>query len=276
MAATAKKPLKGILKNSQAALPPSGRHDDSATEIALRHAAIIQDRKGFEAAITDAIIRLTELPVARDPPYSSSNPAPSDVAEFKSLVRMFRLTDYDDLIEERNTCDLCGYTLCSNRRKKFEGNGTWKLINVGKANFGIVPKKELENWCSQQCARRALYIKVQLSETAAWERSGIPDIEIDLLEDERQEDRAADTTPEAQLARDLAKLKLDDERKQARDAADLALERGNGRKGGRQPQVEIDIVENTAPAPPTEPTLPGGSEDRDVHMVLEGHRTKFQ
>jgi len=270
--AAPKKPLKGILKKPAASrsAPPSELEGD-AREIALKHAAIIQDRKDFEAAITESIIRLTELPILRDPPYSSSNPAPSDTAEFKSLVRIFQPTDYDDLIEERNTCGLCGYSLCGNPRKTFAGNGTWKLLNVGRKDFSIVQKKEIEKWCSQDCARRALYIKVQLNETAAWERAGIPDIEIDLLEEQ-----PAEITPESQLARELGKLKLQEERKVAQESAALALERGDTGEAPKRSLVDIDIVENRAPMPPVAPTLESTKASEDAtHLMLEGYQSKF-
>ncbi|TPX12027.1 uncharacterized protein E0L32_007330 [Thyridium curvatum] len=270
-----KRPLRGILKTPQpeeaaasAAPPPPPRSEEETRQIALKHANIIQERKELENTILESILRLTDLPVARDPAHSSASPAARDVEEFKRLVRVFQPTDYDDLIEERNTCGLCGYTLCPKPRKQFPGNGTWKLVNAGTKDFNIVQKKELEKWCSQECARRALYIKVQLNETAAWERVGIPDINIDLLDEEPQE-----ASEEDQLTRQVARLKLEEDRKTSQQSATLALERGDPSTKRTVDPFDIEIREKTVTSQPSEPKLQG--DDDDSHTLMEGHRPKF-
>jgi len=266
-----KPPLKGILKQPKTSTPPPPtRATSEAEQIALRHAAIIQDRKDLESTVLESIVRLTDLPRTRDAPHSSSNPAPSDIAEFKTLVRLFQPSDYDDLIEERNTCGLCGYCLCGSPRRAFEGAGAWKLVNTGRKDFNIVQKKELEKWCSEECARRALYIKVQLNETAAWERAGIPNIGIELLGEDCRE-----ITPARQLARELEKLRLSEEWGLAEGLAALALERGDVQTPKRG-LVDVDLVENIVTRPPAEPRRQSDDTSGEAsHMHLEGHRTKF-
>ncbi|EEY22143.1 DUF408 domain-containing protein [Verticillium alfalfae VaMs.102] len=177
------KPLKGILK--QALHGPDGPAEATfrkkdPKELALQHARILQQRKDLEAQILDSLILLSEYPATQGR-HPASDPAPSDVTGFKTHVRLFQPGDFEDLIEERNANKLCGYTLCARPKPQSSRGGPWKLMNVGSKDFGIVDRKEMERWCSQDCKRRALYVKVQLSETAAWERAGIPDIEIELM-----------------------------------------------------------------------------------------------
>jgi hypothetical protein len=127
-----------------------------------------------------------------------------------------------------------------------------------------VRRKDYEMWCSQQCARRALYVKVQLNETAAWERAGIPDIEIDLLDEKKPEATEADA-----VAAKMEKLKLEDQRQAARDSAALALERGD-----RDPQpnkVKVTLREKKT-STPTVPQPTDGEEDD--HLVVEGYKSK--
>lgn len=312
MASDAERPLKGILKKGgggpkNAAVGTVATHsrrqrtEEDNAEIAGKHAAILQQRRDLEAAIFLDIDRLSAFPLERTPPHTAARPAPSDAAAFRQLVRTFQPGDYDDLIEERNTCGLCGYALCANPRKTYAGRGAWKLVHAG-----IAPKGELERWCSSACARRALYIKVQLNETAAWERVGIPDITVELLEEDGGGDgdgdnnnnnssgtapSAALTTPEAQLAQDLARLKLHEERRLAKSQAALALERGDtsaalsatdpelaAAQSRVQPTVapvHVNIFEKPITSAPTEPSLAAGSSSDDAHMLLEGHRIRF-
>ncbi|KAL1889301.1 hypothetical protein Sste5346_008956 [Sporothrix stenoceras] len=288
------------------------RSEQENAEIAKKHAAIIQQRRELESAIFLSIETLTDLPLVKGLEYSAATPAPEDVEKFTSLVRIFQPGDYDDLIEERNTCGHCGYVLCPKPRQTYAGGGTWKLVNAGRKDFGIVAKKELEKWCSQQCARRALYIKVQLNETAAWERVGIPDIQIELMdEDTDKGKKKAEAGPEekeaandAQLAQDLARLKLGEERRLAQNANALAMERGDaGRAGaaaalmdldesndGQPPRtvppmptalVDVNIVEKKVIMAPTAPTLETEEESGNAgadtsHMVVEGHKIRFK
>ena len=311
MATEEQEPLKGILKKSKpspatsTSAPPSSssaivstnppptdtgraplpRSQEEIERIALHHANLIQQRKDVEAHITDSIVELTELPRARTPSggvYPASDPQPPDVADFTRLIRLFQPSDYDDLIAERNACGRCGYALCPLPRRTYSGAGTFKLVNVGRDDFDIVRREELERWCSRACARRALYVKVQLSETAAWERAGVPDLTIDLLDEgdqggrgKRAEGAARDADPvDGQLARHVGRLKLE-EHKASRDAAVLALERGDAKRlAGREP-VEVNVREKTAIMAPEEPRISGATGGADDHLMLEGHRVNI-
>ncbi|KAM0562415.1 hypothetical protein ACHAPJ_002105 [Fusarium lateritium] len=260
MASTSKQPPKGILKK-----PKSIKERDvDPREIAIEHAKIIQHRKDLEAEILDSLVLLSEYPLVREPPHNASNPAPSDIAEFKALVRLFQPSDYDDLIIERNVNELCGYSLCARPRRQTGPGGEWKIASNGD----IVKREDLEKWCSKQCARRALYVKVQLNETAAWERAGIPDIEIDLLDEDRSKETEVD-----RATRELGKLKLEEQRQAARDTAALALERGDPSRG-KDKKMNITLKEKDAKAPSTTSDKPEVYDDE--HLLVEGYKTKLK
>jgi hypothetical protein len=132
-----------------------------------------------------------------------------------------------------------------------------------------VKRKELEKWCSQQCARRALFVKVQLNETAAWERAGIPDIQIDLLDEDKSAETEADRT-----ARKLGELKLEDQRQAARDSAALAMERGDNRIGSSLDKVKVTLKEKDVKAP-SEMVPPAGADNSEDHLLIDGFKAKL-
>ncbi|RYO79426.1 hypothetical protein DL762_008170 [Monosporascus cannonballus] len=335
---TKKAPPKGILKKPTVAAPPSPSPSLSASasasaspspqqkpdprEIAIQHAKIIHDRRALEDTITDSIILLAKLPATK-PPSSPSQPTQTttttastsasasassandyseqDAELFRSHVRLFQPSDYDALIEERNALGSCGYGLCGRPRTRLgPGSGGYKLLNWGRRDFAIVPRAEAERWCSRRCARRAMYVKVQLSETAAWERAGIETIRIELLEEqeaeqerqqqqqqqqqqrqrqrqrqrevpekEKGEDEAAAAA--AQVARD----ETDRRQKAAKDAMDLALERGDtDKKIAAKRRINVTIREKRVVAEVREPSLATGGGG-DGHLVLDGYKTKF-
>jgi RNA polymerase II-associated protein 2 len=254
---TSKAP-KSILKTPSR---PGGLAADKAAaakarEIATTHATIIHQQRELADQISDTIIELSKYPLVRERPYSSTNPAPSDVAAFRSGVRLFQPGDYDDLIEERNAEGLCGYTLCPKSRMRVAG-GEWKIIGSN-----ILPKKEVEKWCSQACAKRAMYVKVQLNETAAWERAGVGSIEIDLYEE-----------PEQKLVKDMSKLHFHTQKDAARIARDLALERGDISGENARPSVPVSVMEKTTVHAAEEPTF-GSYSGNDGHLMLEGYKVK--
>ncbi|KAF5626882.1 RNA polymerase II subunit B1 CTD phosphatase RPAP2 [Fusarium sp. NRRL 25303] len=260
MASTSKQPPKGILKKPKSI---KERNADPR-EIAIEHAKIIQHRKDLEAEILDSLVLLSEYPLVREQPYNASNPSPSDIANFKAHVRLFQPSDYDDLVIERNVNELCGYTLCSRPRRNTGPGGQWKI-----SNGNIMKREDLEKWCSNQCARRALYVKVQLNETAAWERAGIPDIEIDLLDEDKSKETEVD-----RAARELGQLKLEEQRQAARDDAVLALERGEpDASQSKSKKMNITLKENDPKAPSAAPDKPEVYDDE--HLLVEGYRTKL-
>ena len=253
-------PLKGILKNAIHGEESSKRRP-SARDLAIHHARLLQQRKELELDILNSIEVLSFYPQQRSPEYSSSQPAAADIADFKSHVRLFQPGDYEDLVEERNANKLCGYALCPNPKPDASPGGAWKLMNVGRSNFQIVDRKESERWCSEICKKRALYVKIQLSETAAWERIGMPDIAIELYEEDKIR-----PDPVAQRA---AQEKRSEDRKTAEDAAALALERGDvGDASARL--MTLTIREKEVKPPTLEPVVATPDDDDDTGMI-EGY-----
>ncbi|KAK3192150.1 hypothetical protein K4F52_001779 [Lecanicillium sp. MT-2017a] len=263
-----KDPSSSSSKGKDAAVPAPATAAD-AREVAIQHARVLQHRKDLEAEILDSLILLSEYPLVRSPAHSAASPADSDASGFKMHVRLFQPSDYDDLIEERNVNELCGYTLCPRPRRKTGGSGQWKIQASGE----IVKRKDIEMWCSQECARRALYVKVQLNETAAWERAGIPDIHIDLLDENTSGETDAD-----KAARKLADLRIEDQRQANRDAAALARERGERAEDAAKERVLVTLMEKTTlpPDPIPEDGAEGKAADEpDGHLRVEGHKTKL-
>lgn len=267
------------------------------------------------------------------PPSASENTTAAEAAAalFKSHIRLFQPSDYDALIEERNAQGRCGYALCSNPRRRLPpGTGAFKILNFGRSDFAIVPRAEAERWCAGggggsskgkgdgkgkgssggggtvTCARRAMYVRVQLLETAAWERAGIESIAIELLEEveaERQhqqqqnnsnpinedEDEARQERRRRQQQQQQDRERKDEAerlQKAARDARDLAMERGDatpttpkappGKKGQqKQRNIKVAIREKTVVVGPVrEPTLDAATGP-DQHLLLDGYKTKF-
>jgi len=237
--------------------------------VARRHAEILEHRKRIEAEILDSIIALATYPLVREAEYSAAAPAAQDIADLRRRVRIFQPGDYEDLLEERNANGLCGYTLCPKQKRKKSQGGKWKLVDVGKKSFDIVDRKEHERWCSQICAKRALYIKVQLHETAAWEREGIPELEIDLYEEEPGHPR-----PGKDLEKEIQKRSKEEEDREPRDVtlADLARERGD--EPAQNPRVTVAAIRIKE----AEPSSSGPSPDEfgdESHLDIEGYRPKM-
>lgn len=299
MASESKAPLKGILKKTTptptTTLPtPPNPHD--ARTVAIHHANLLQTRKDTEAAILDNLLALLDLPQHTSHPPSS--PHPADIAAFNDLLRPFQPSDYDDLITERNLADdRCGYALCPNRRRRFKGAGTYKMVNKGRKDFDIVETRELERWCSTECTRRALWVKVQLNETAAWERVGLPKLKVELYPektaDENNNDNsskgtttAADGKPEStatttmtadhgeegNLAKDVANLQLEEERKAAQDQAALAVERGDDARDLSMRSMNLVIREKRVLTQTQAPSV--GSEPAG-QGAIEGYKPRF-
>lgn len=312
-----KPPLKSILKKPTTTTPPKPTAPTKPSNprdprtIALHHAHLLQTRKDTEAAIFDSTLHLLDLPLHASHP--ASTPHPEDIAAFTHHIRLFQPSDYDDLITERNLTHLpstttkqgrCGYALCPNPRRRFPNAGRYKLVNKGRPDFDIVETAELERWCSTACTRRALWVKVQLSETAAWERAGGDVVKIELYPDEKKKEdgkggdskktssSANDNNPASEgeklaagiaglklegdgaegLAKDLEGLRIEGEQKAARDKAALAAERGDdaGYGGGRA--VEVSVREKKVMMPAQPPSL---GDEPTKGNTIEGYTPKF-
>lgn len=142
------------------------------TETALYHANLIQERKIVQAEILESTETLLEFP--RSSTSDAAHPAESDTIEVKTLLRTFQPSDYDSLVEERIIDKKCGYVLCPRPHKLELTNAKYRILqgkSHGAASLKVVERQELERWCSEECGKRALHIRVQLDEEPAWARS---------------------------------------------------------------------------------------------------------
>lgn len=268
-------PPKSILKQTGPPMterngkPVNQRHLD----VALHHANILEQRKAVEAQVLDSIMTLMESPSS--PHADPKRPSPADARAFEDAVIAFQPADYDALIEERNIGDKCGYALCPRPKMRARSTAKKQFVDTDKG-VEIVDRKVLEVWCSDDCAKRALYVKVQLNEEPAWLRSGGYGDKIELMVDNAQELRTAlpvRTKPQAAAVTAKTEEEEDiDAAWAAHDsaAAELALERGE--KPGAVTKANNSLVQDTitehesSHAPPQAPTLPAGST-----MAIEGH-----
>ncbi|SZE99528.1 unnamed protein product [Blumeria hordei] len=260
---------RSILKKSNS--KKSTIKENSNQKLAEYHAGIIQRRKEFESQILQSIETLMEYPLAHSP-FDASCPSPVDIANFKRLAQIFRPNDYDDLILERNINEHCGYTLCPNKRHRENCTGKYRLMGTGgKAkDFKVVEVDQLEKWCSLQCAKRALYVRIQLSEVPVWERKEKAEgtVTIDLLDEPRNISSSI-----LERIIDL-KIDLEDSRCKA-----IEPERRTVKKDSTKSSVaelsEIQVHEvNVDGKNETIPTIPNPSYE--AHLKLEGHVSKFR
>lgn len=223
--------------------------------IALHHAHQIQAQKDTEALILDNILQLIELPTS-SPSSSSSSPSEHDVTTFKMALRPFRPSDYDELVRERNIEDRCGYALCPRQRRK-EADPTvrnrivWGARGSGPGGHGrdidFVPREKLEMWCSDECAERALYVKVQLQEQPVWERhEQEQSSSVELLTEarSRKEDPNGKKDRTSDKEDTIGEVSQGLQHVQLLDRDQLALERGDINKPAfRSGRVDVSLVE---------------------------------
>ncbi|KAL4998041.1 Rtr1/RPAP2 family-domain-containing protein [Aspergillus recurvatus] len=272
-------PLKPKQKPSKPETDP--RH----LAIALHHAHRIQAQKNAQDLILDRILELLTIPSS--PSANPAAPSAEDAHKFKSALIPFQPADYDNLVQERNIEGLCGYGLCPNEHRKENSRGafriTWGAKGSGPGgrgrNMNIVPKEKYEMWCSDECAERALYIRVQLAAEPVWERRAddLRGKEFLLLEEGRaakgksaMRDSASvkevlgqfdnlhmDTIPEPNaVADDISRLSVRDDAR----SRELAVERGDQNLALQNGRVDVHIQENVDVGYATAPEMRPGDE----------------
>ncbi|KAL8873404.1 MAG: hypothetical protein Q9174_001130 [Haloplaca sp. 1 TL-2023] len=259
---------KSILKPSAAAAntpeKPNSREEQNL-QVALHHARLLQDRKDIESRILLSTEELLDLPSS--PNASPSSPSSADAATVREALETFQIADYDALVEERNINHHCGYVLCSKRNRNQDMKGKYRIVTGKKTDFRVVETRELEKWCSHDCGRRALYLRVQLSDVPAWARENVTEEPLKLYDEGKDHTAAIHDDANVLLQ---APSKLSDTKTMEKAMKDLAIERG-GKVGARiaGPKVAIRITENAQgnkdpPAPPIAQDNGGGS--------IEGYR----
>ncbi|KAK0715304.1 hypothetical protein B0H67DRAFT_490185 [Lasiosphaeris hirsuta] len=259
---------RGILKKAAAAAPPPANATPPPREqqITLHQAQQLQRRLEEEikpAVPIETFERLSQLPRVRRPSLSAARPSPEDAREFLNAVQDFLPREYSDLIEERNCLGSCGYALCPRPRRRYEGE--WKVLKTG-----IAKTADLNMWCSDECARRALYIKVQLDNPSYIRKNGQMVIKLELKEEQAPIPQKPKDKVE-KLVKKREQLEIDKKKQTTQDAAALAAERGDVGRLARQVEVTIRERSNVAPAKAPEPE----QQDANMHLFIEGHKMTF-
>ena len=272
---------RSILKSppsTNAPSPPAARsRDDRNRGAALYHAQLIQQQKEVEALILASTEKLLDLPSlsSADP----AHPCSTDSEMVKSSLRLYQPSDYDSLIEERNINKQCGYVLCPKPNRLQDTQAKYRILygrGRGPDALKIVERQTLERWCSDDCGKRALYIKVQLNEEPAWTRSHTIDGNILLLED--IPNHQSSENREISLQEHFQSLNLNREEDLTAQMRTLAIERGDINASSKsfslaEPNIkEKTITEDEAfvPEPPTTNEVTA-----DSHGCIEGYRPQL-
>jgi len=227
-------------------IKPKSDAERKRLDTAIQHAHLIQEQKSIILKTLNSIEELSDYP-------SASTASASETATFLSAMVDFQPSDYDALIEERHVNGRCGYTLCANAPRKQGPKAPWL-------------KNKVENWCSDDCAKKALYVKAQLSETPAWERRAGDRTPLVLYGGAG----AAKTTQTTQLPlRQKPSSTTNNDR-------DLAYERGEVDKvadAKMDKVIKADVHENSIISSVMPPTTTRFA-DSDVHDLIEGYQPR--
>lgn len=262
--------------------PPNPRH----LAIALQHANQIQAQKDAQALILDRILELIEFPSSES--ADAARPSTQDAAALKSALVPFQPADFDNLILERNIEGRCGYALCPREHRKEDSNAKFRILwgpkgsgdNGRGREMKVVPREKLEMWCSDQCAERALYLRVQLAEEPVWERRAVDarTKPLELLEEARQakkEPKKAVEREDAGLAAKMKRLTVRDETSSAatsENAKQLALERGDtGPTFRKQGRVNVNVREKDVDLHGDIPAAPVARPGDSTGGSIEGY-----
>ena len=245
---------------------PTSR-EDRARKTAIHHAELLQERKNTEMQIIENMELLIDYPTTSD--SNAAQPSAENVTQVKEMLVPFQPSDYDALVEERNINRKCGYVLCRNPNRTQGTKAKFGFLHTKGKGMKIVDQKVLERWCSPECGKRALYLRVQLDEVPAWERIGGVAGHFVLLDDMHQSPHEISKVTEG-----LNKLDIrDDEETLIAAMRDLAVERGDGNARANSARtVSVEIIENTNSG--RQHCLPPKISEQPVeaHELVEGYR----
>lgn len=143
---------------------------------AIQQALLLEHRKHIEALILRNLETLIDFPPhSTDSIPLASQPTVGAKAIFTRLIAPFQVSDYDALIDERHGNNKCGYVFCPLPPRPAQNKSRLR-IDAATGQLRVLPlehaHRSTDKWCSAACARRAMFVKVQLSEVPAWERIG--------------------------------------------------------------------------------------------------------
>ena len=190
--------------------------------IALQHAYSIQHRKDVEDQVFSSLEVLLELPSSLN--ADAAHPLDADIAQVARLLPLFQPINFDELVEERNIQEKCGYVLCPHPNQKQDTGAKYRILRTkdhAKDPLEIVETRELEKWCSTGCSRRAQYLKGQLPEEPAWARDE-KQIRIEVLLEGSDGNKQSH---QDHLSQEFESLIIHDKSHASREKV-LAIERG--------------------------------------------------
>lgn len=221
-----------------------------------------------------------EYPTSQD--ADVTRPSSADFDHFRELIRPFQVSDYDDLIEERNAASKCGYVFCPQpaRRDAKVSPASARIIrdvavpgSSTKAGIRIVPTAKAQMWCSKDCARRAMYIKVQLSEVPAWERNAGGNNTIELFAENAPSSKVSGVIRSHDGETEKQKLMIELARERGEQTVQPILIPAVTQPGqGSDDQTTLTIREKPYVS---RPTVPGGPQQGSYKIGgIEGYTPK--
>lgn len=232
------------MMSSLAVVPSASKRRDSKTDKdkkdeaerlarakanAIQQALSIEEKKNLQNRVLDMILTAFDLPTHE--PADPANPNPDDVKTFRQCLAIFRPSDLDELVSERNIDDRCGYALCRNPNNKQPPKKVWD------AKGRLVEKKTDSQWCSRECRDRNNFVKRQLSDEPAWLRQ-VQNQHILLLMDR------------AQPQPDVPDVTVTQENENRQKQNELAEERGDVTTEGADGITIVEKEHTKAPKPP--------------------------
>ncbi|KAL8973814.1 MAG: hypothetical protein Q9197_001947 [Variospora fuerteventurae] len=273
-------PRKSILKPSStaskdASTSPTPSREERNRQAALHHANLLQYRKDIEARNLSSTETLLDLPSS--PSATSQQPSTADFQTVKDALRTFQPSEFDALVEERNIDRRCGYMLCSQNNRRQDHGGKYRIV-TGKReiDFKVVDPKDLGRWCSDECGKMALYLRVQLSKEPAWTRDWQADKPLELY---NEGERSAKRHDIGQSISSIVVTAEEGRRENMQERMkDLAVERGDRTNIDRvSTKVAIRVKENEhgGRRTPRPPSREDGEEGAIEGYIPKGkHGTK--
>lgn len=248
-------------------LPAGLTPDHPQYETILQRAYQVQRQKDTEQQILDS----TEALLDTGSESATLSEERSLIASVKEHLRLFQPSDFDALIEERNINKRCGYVLCARPPRSENTDARFRIIpgrGRGNGTLDIVPRQQLEQWCSEHCARKASYIRLQLSEEPAWMRTDGATKSV-LLQEEL-EARQLQEKAEVQQTDTIRASEVKDEGGMLASSLEtLALERGEPGKAHPLACFHNVVIHENDDSTIGEPPAPDSLKDWD-HRTIEG------
>ncbi|EED20511.1 DUF408 domain protein [Talaromyces stipitatus ATCC 10500] len=256
---------------------------------ALQHANQIQAQKDAQALILDRILELIEFPSSES--ADPAHPSTTDAAALKAALIPFQPADFDNLILERNIEGRCGYALCPREHRKEDPNAKFRILwgpkgsgqNGRGREMKVVPREKLEMWCSDKCAERAMYLRVQLAEEPVWERRAVDarTRTLELLEEARRarKEKTKQNLGEedSALNEKMKSLTVDEcsSATSSQNMKQLSLERGDtGPTFREQGRVDVHLQEKDIDLKGEIPAAPVARPSDSTGGSIEGYAPK--